>query len=128
MKKWVLLTLGLLLGLSLVGLVVWHLLPPRPGVTPENFHRLRVGMREQEVEAILGEHGEIPAERVIVTGSDLPYERYRYWGGKHSHVEVRFNSGRVCQGRLWDTDDGRQESLPNRDPSFWDRGRGWLPW
>src|SRR5581483_7877942 len=37
--------------LSLAGLAV---LPPRHGITPENFARLREGMTQQEVEALLG--------------------------------------------------------------------------
>jgi hypothetical protein len=58
-KRLLVLAVGLLACLGLVALVVWRLWPAKPGVTPENFHLLRVGMTEQEVEATLGGPGEL---------------------------------------------------------------------
>jgi hypothetical protein len=34
--------------------VMWWLMPPRPGVTEANVAQIRLGMRQEEVEAILG--------------------------------------------------------------------------
>ena len=52
------------LGLTLVALVAWLTLPQatpvvssNPGVSSANFHLLRQGMSEQEVEAVLGQPG-----------------------------------------------------------------------
>jgi hypothetical protein len=89
------------------------------GVTPDNFHRLRVGMTEREVEAILGK----PGEPVLYTtfGPDT------FWSGEHCRVNVWFGRGGVACAELAG-DDGLQEFLPDRDPSFWDHLRRWLPW
>jgi hypothetical protein len=56
MRKTRWLLLGLLLA-SIVGvvLVVLALLPPRPGVTKENFDRIQNGMTRAEVAEILGD-------------------------------------------------------------------------
>jgi hypothetical protein len=119
MRKRMVLAFGLVLGLGLASLVAWHLLPPRPGVTPENFHRLRLGMTEPEVEAILGE----PTVRGCETD----------WGDEHCYVRILFRDGPpqgpylLSEAQL-ETDNGRREYLPSRDPSFWDRVRPWLPW
>src|SRR5689334_5221586 len=57
-RRRLLLVAGVVLLLGLAALpVVWQALPPRQGVTPENFYRIRRGMTEQEVEAILGGPG-----------------------------------------------------------------------
>jgi hypothetical protein len=49
-------TCGLLLLGLLAGLCVWSLALPRPGITRENYERIREGMTIEEVEAVLGKH------------------------------------------------------------------------
>jgi len=49
-----LLLLTALLFLPLIGIGVYVLIPPKPGVTLENFRRLYRGMTPEKVEAILG--------------------------------------------------------------------------
>jgi hypothetical protein len=120
MKKRVLVLSGVLLGLGLVALVVWLFVPPKPGVTAENFHRLRRGMSEQEVEAILGKPGEATVS--FTFGPDT------YWAGEHSQVDVWFIDGRVYRARLLYKGDGQTEYLSDLSPSFWDRVRRSLPW
>lgn len=52
-RRW--LWLGLLVAaIAGVVLTVLALLPPRPGITKENFDRIEEGMTRPEVEAILG--------------------------------------------------------------------------
>src|SRR5262245_31950831 len=59
MRKVVLPALVLLLCVSILSLVVFKLFHrPPPGITAENFRRLRAGMTEKQVEAILGSPGE----------------------------------------------------------------------
>lgn len=105
---------GVLLGLGLAALVVWQFLPPKPGVTPANFHRLRVGMSEQEVKAILGEAG-------TRSGST-----FTYWFTADSTVTIEFTEGNAEWGQLM-MGDGQGESLPGLSPPFWDRLRVLLP-
>jgi hypothetical protein len=121
MWKRMLAVCGLLLFLGLAALVGWHLLPPRPGVTPENFHRLRVGMTEREVEAILGQ-----------STRPMPPLPPSCWDGEHSHIFVVYLwgpfDGYLVVGAQLDTDDSRRESLPNHEPSLLERLRRGLPW
>ena len=67
--------IGLLLVFTLGGVgVVIYTLQPTPGVTFRNFNRLRLGMTEEEVEAILGQKGE---EKSI----EMPYAPTIWWHG-----------------------------------------------
>jgi hypothetical protein len=49
-----LLAASALLLLPLIGFGVYLLIPPNPGVTVENFHRLHKGMMLEQVETLLG--------------------------------------------------------------------------
>lgn len=60
MRKRLLLSAATMAGLVGVGLVVLAMLPPRPGVTKVNFDRVKKGMTLAEVQAILGDEGEVP--------------------------------------------------------------------
>jgi hypothetical protein len=121
MRKRLVPAVGVLACLGLVGLVVVpRLLSPGPGVTPANFHRLRLGMTEQEVEAIFGGRGE---DQIFVRrrGPD------RYWVDEHCQVSVWFSDGRVAWAILLDKDDRHMELLCDDSTSFWDRVRRLLP-
>lgn len=108
--------LGLLAvaGLAVGGFLVWCLVPPAPGVTVDNYHRLRPGMTEVEVERILGEpgnddvlHREFPGE---------PVKGVKGWYGKGITILVTFDEqGHVT--RVYGLGVG---------PTFLTRVRGWL--
>ena len=53
-NRWLLLGLLLLMTACVVVVVLAYVLPPRPGVTKENFDRIEVGMTRAEVEKIFG--------------------------------------------------------------------------
>ncbi len=53
-RRRLLLALGVALAVLVAAVAVWWLAPPRPGVTAANCARIKKGMREAEVEAILG--------------------------------------------------------------------------
>jgi hypothetical protein len=54
-RKW--LIFPILAIVVLAGVSIYWLIPPRPGVTRANFHRLHKGMTLAQVEAILGSTG-----------------------------------------------------------------------
>jgi hypothetical protein len=56
-RRRLLLGAGVLAAAGLLG--AYAMVPPEPGVTPANCCRLRVGMKEQDVEAILGRPGRL---------------------------------------------------------------------
>ncbi len=81
-----------LLGLAVLGLgllmyfKVVQSLRPRDRITPENYARIKVGMTEGEVAAILGGPGEFPT-----CGSGIPRgECYRWWYGDDGTIFVAF--------------------------------------
>src|SRR5579864_6841898 len=82
-------------------------LRPEPGVTPENFRRLRIGMSEKEAEAILGG----PGARQIY-GVMRPTKT---WTGDGCVIWLAFNSSDrdsvIGRGDL-ESDDGSFEELP----------------
>jgi hypothetical protein len=53
-KKWWIIAAATIAGCIGLVLGVLTLLPPRPGVTKENFDRIEVGMARAEVEALFG--------------------------------------------------------------------------
>jgi hypothetical protein len=67
-RRRLLLEIGVLALLALAsGLVAW-LVWPRSGVTPENFHRLRLGMSGREVEAVFGRSRQCSYRRLNCDG------------------------------------------------------------
>jgi hypothetical protein len=111
MKRKLLLVLAAGL-LACLGLPALRQLWPRPGVTPDNFLRLRKGMTRQHVAAILGSPGR-------------PEKPDTVWEGDRCRVSVQFaDVNSALDGRL-ETDDGRVLTLPPEPPP--PRGRlGWL--
>jgi hypothetical protein len=83
--------------LGLVGLSVVAFRERGPGVTPANYERIRDGMTEQEVEALLG--GPATGTRTApLAGSYVPeefeaagVERLREWVGDGTYVFVGFD-------------------------------------
>jgi hypothetical protein len=107
---------------------------PDPGVTLENYRRLRVGMTEAQANAILGG----PAEKfpIPLMGEELRPTIYKLWHKDGLYVILRFAvpeaDGGLLMGYLWQ-DAGNedfttlQESLSEGD-SWIDRVRRLLPW
>jgi hypothetical protein len=118
------LAVGLLAGLGVAG---WMLLrpqplppePPPPGVTPDNFRRLRQGMSIAEVEAALGE----PEKRIEMWALTT-----QVWKGEGCRISITFGMDALF-GEL-DTEDGQVVGLPpsHPPPSVWERLSRWLPW
>ena len=114
-----LLAVGVFVG---VGVAVLRPVPPKPGLTVENFRRLHQGMTEDEVEAILGQHCMASGEGWSLT---------LYWLTEHGHAEVDFPLSHTEEvgaesGQL-SLDGCQVVSLPPKLPSFWERLRRLLP-
>jgi hypothetical protein len=124
MRKRLLLAFGLVACLGLAALVAWHLWPPKPGVTEANFHRLRVGMSEEEVGAVLGGPGEFVCA--------MTCSHFQYWEGGHCRVGIRFSDvggdGVSAESGGLTTDDGRTVDLPPEPTPFFEQLRRSLPW
>src|ERR1035438_7357980 len=91
-----------------VALAVLALLPPRPGVTKENYDRIAIGMTYDEVEAILGPPGE-RTEGWVCWESEDPY----------IFIMVRFDEEDRVRRKGWEGDDDR---------SVWTKLLDHLPW
>src|SRR5690349_7307465 len=80
-----------LLGLA-AGLTVWWA-GPRPGVTLDNFRRLRPGMTDAQAERLLGR----PAD-----SSDLSFiaGHIRIWDRPHEDIQIKLYFDRK-DGLLW---------------------------
>ena len=101
-------------GLALVALALaftdWAL-SLRPGVTEANVRRLRLGMRAQEVEALLGgAETWLTSDRGIVV-----------WSGNGGTVIIVFDDRRR-------TEQIHVGSGPVTEPSLLDRFWSWLGW
>jgi hypothetical protein len=104
-----LLAVGVLACLALPGL---RLLWPRPGVTPDNFKRLRQGMTREHVEAILGRPGREEGPDTV-------------WEGDRCRVSVQFVDINYAWAGQLETDDGQVLSLPP-EPAPFQGPFGWL--
>jgi hypothetical protein len=93
-------------------------LRPKPGVTRENFDRLRTGMSEQEVESILGCPGEFFGCMTFCT--------YKSWDGQDCWIVVRFSQliGVGAEEGSCSTPDGIQVAM--REATWIDRECRWL--
>src|SRR5437868_4562391 len=106
MRRKLVLGVGLLACLGLVALVVWSLLPPKPGVTEANFLRLHAGMSQQEVRRVFGGPGEFAGY--------MTFQHLQDWEGDHCHVTILFSDfggSRATSGTLT-TDEGQTLDLP----------------
>jgi hypothetical protein len=95
--------LVVLAGLAVVATVGAVVLWPRAErVTPENVERLRVGMTQNEVEAIIGLPGDHSTQETVVMpmnteswcdviGETNPNERKARWIGDKTWVDVAFD-------------------------------------
>lgn len=108
--KRVLMTLGLLVGLGIVGFIsVDWLASPRPGVSRSNYDRIRQGMPLQEVQSLFGV--EQPKEMESSRFS------FRRWHGQCGCADITFDEDDKVTGKNWH---------PSAEESFLDRCRRWL--
>jgi hypothetical protein len=116
-------------------ILMWLLLPrPGDGITPENAARIRDGMTEAQVRAVVGCPPGIYGCRdylvkrlwanlgggrcVVPLGRADDCQNY-WWVGDRGILRVGFVAGRACgQGRFWPAD----------PPTLWDRLSRLLPW
>ncbi len=73
--------LGVLL-VAVVGVGVYLLMPPKPGVTRENFRRLHKGMTSEQVQEIIGVRFSLCAS----SSASL----YMIWEGGEGKIQVEF--------------------------------------
>ena len=107
-----------LLGVAGFALLTW-LMKPTPGVTWENFRRLRSGMSARDVTALLGErHG--------------VYNQIAWWRSEEVVIELIFMVDKLTSGKAFparqDYIAGTGEKHVRRDESFLDLIRGPLHW
>jgi len=83
----------LLVGIALFGLLLFlsfravRLLRPRDPINPENYARIKVGMTEEQVRAILGGQERVPSR----CGTGKPRGTYaRSWYGEEGSIWVLF--------------------------------------
>jgi hypothetical protein len=100
--------------------LLFRYLSPGPGVTLENFKRIRKGMTERDVEAILGTAGE---------KAYMWHTPCRIWQGKREKVGVVIlfsEDGLVQSGLMAEPrpDDGQDVyNVSDEAETFWDRLR-----
>jgi hypothetical protein len=90
MRKKLLLGGGLVVALVAIVLFRWAVLHrPSPGVTRENFLRLHKGMREEDIEAILGPptHSHTPVNACLLL---LSADNCNIWTGDEAGVIIYF--------------------------------------
>ncbi len=119
-----------LLGLAGLFLFLW-LTSPTPGVTWNNFRRMRVGMSAKDVEALLGDPYD--AHEFMLDGLDpLPVAKCKYWRGKDVIIALSFDTADwVVAGEAAP----REEDFVNnchveeiRPENLLDRLHRWLHW
>jgi hypothetical protein len=112
--------------------LAWFLLadsspPPRPGVTRENFQRIRKGMPLGKVEALMGGKGH--DVRIGIRSPPIG----KLWKGERFIVLVYIHNGAVDGGYLQDLAYARNDERGITDMAEEDEGAGrWLrrlrPW
>jgi hypothetical protein len=121
------LSVGAVAGFALF---LW-LMSPTPGITWDNFRRLRVGMSVRDVEALLREPFRMPEHTDYSFISWRGDGTYCLWDGKEVVICLVFGADRLECG--WAEPTGQQD-YPGRferirpDETFLDRIRKWPPW
>jgi hypothetical protein len=77
-KRWII--LGCIAALVLAGLAALVLVEPRPGLSEDNFRRLRLGMPLERVESILGR-----------ASDESPFPGIHHWKGENIEIRVLFD-------------------------------------
>jgi hypothetical protein len=82
--------LFLMAGLAVAASLVWSLVPPEPGVTAANYHRIKPGMSQTDIEAILGPPDEY-------RGAFPAMQTARVWTGPRVKITIYFDQGYAGQ-------------------------------
>jgi hypothetical protein len=107
--------IAFVIGLLLCGWFQVELFFPQglfvtPGVTPENFDRIQIGMSQRDIESILGPPD---SQQMYVTGGYM-----QFWSGPEYVVVLSFCPFGVCSGDL-QKDCVILKELPPQLPSHW---------
>jgi hypothetical protein len=106
---------------SLVGLSVYWLMPSRPGVSGDNFRRVRRGMTREQVETLFGSKG-----RPL---SSEPIMSLTAWRGAEGEAVIEFwESPEVVESGWFKMADGRAESLYSPPQGLEGWMRKWTGW
>ena len=118
-KRWRLLLSIIAVIVPLVVLGVYLAVPPKPGVTLENFHRLSLDMTRQEAESILGKPSRLPqGQTAEVTGNVQ-------WVADTGTVNICFEDDLAVFG-AFANEAGVIESLQQQREGVFDRVRQWV--
>jgi hypothetical protein len=116
MRKRLFMIAGILVSVAWIVYITLAILPPWPGVTKENFDRIRDGMTSDDVVAILGNSGM----------TDIPFEwpnnphMVTYWvNPDRANVTILFEHGLVIS-KTWHD--------PMEDENGFDRFRRRIHW
>jgi hypothetical protein len=126
-KRRLLLGLGSLGVLALAGWLVWitYLVCSGGYVTAESYERIREGMTQREVEALLGGPADESGE-VLHTGPPDPEPTIdAWWYGNTVAISVWFYRGRVCYKKMRDR---RPDEGGDSGRRVLDRLRRLVPW
>lgn len=121
-------------ALTAVVLAVVWLLWPEPAIGPASYERIRLGMTQAEVEAVIGlppgiYHNQIGGEALTSDVRGLPMSRSsdyhrsaEWWGTKHGIFVAFDKSGAVVGCQLFDV------QPPRGSAGLLERIRSWLGW
>jgi hypothetical protein len=114
MKRKMLLRLMLIacFGVVAFGFYLWWSIPSH-GINRASTFRIRIGMNQDEIVAIIGERPN-GFGRILLGGD--PSHRFLYWDGNGGSIKVRFdNQGRAIQ----------RDFTPSSE-TILDKALGWL--
>lgn len=116
--RWrLLLSLAVLGCVGLTATAALVLLLPRESVSQANYQKIKTGMAEREVLALLGE----PVGREDTAGQAVGYVSRSFWHGEECMIEVHFDDGGCVL-------DAYITVFPVRKLTLWERVRANLGW
>jgi hypothetical protein len=113
------------------GFGVYLLIPPKSGVTKENFRRLYKGMMKEEILAILGSEGtegepilgwSDDTDNLLRFGSSLCY-----WKGREGHAWIVFFGNNADGGGFY-SNSGEADNHADKPESILVILRRWIGW
>jgi SmpA / OmlA family len=124
-------TSGLLACLGLLGLVALSLTWPRPGVSRANYDRIRYGMTQEAVEAVLGGPPGDYTSNAYDWSWVLNHRGYptghscRTWTADHEAIRIRFDGDGQLVFKDWNAFRGGR-LISDGSESVLDKVRRWL--
>jgi hypothetical protein len=108
--------------LLLVGIGVYFSVPPKPGITRENFLRIHKGMPEEQVRSIFGSMGEPRDFLARHTDHEM---HLTVWNGGDGVVWIVFDEGKADAG-VFDPEHGLSVPLGGEPEGLAQRVRRWV--